>query len=266
MELLKNCHQEAYKPISIGNGVWMPSDKIDYNSRETIINKYNDEGLLYYAIQNGFEEKMTYMELLPMAKYIHNINSSLVKKYTYHYELGGVLKKITYISWEDKFEQEHIEKEFFYEGDSEICLHYLENKPFYYEKTTILKDKKTVEYWKHDKTPYQKYEYYHDGDILMTLVEIELPSNRIRQFWEHKYDSNGNCIEMQRFNSKKEPEHCWLYFFDQKNNCIKEQLIYKPSKKIVDEFNRIYEYDDQGNWLRKVIYKNNEVQCFVDKK
>lgn len=266
MELQKNCHQVAYKPISVGNGIWMPSDVIDYNSRETKINKYNENGLLYYEIKNGFEEKTTFQELFTSAKYIHNINSSLVKKYTYHYELGAVLKKISYISWEDKFEQEHIEKEFFYEDESVICLHYLYDKPSYYEKTKWVKDKKIVEYWKHDKTPYQKYEYYYDAGRLITQVQINLPSNCIQQYWEHEYDKIGNCVAVQRLNHKRVAEHRELFEFDEYNNCVREQLVYKPTGSLVEDKRNLYEYDEQGNWIRKIMYKNNEIQCFVDNK
>lgn len=266
METLKNCHQEAFKPIEIAKGVWMPSDKIDYKSRETQIKKHNENGLLYYEIKNGFEEKTTFFELYPSAKYIQNVHCSLVKKYTYHYEIGAVLKRTTYISCLDKFEKEHIKNEFYYENDSQICLHYLENKPFYYEKTTVTKDKKTVEFWKENKKPYSKHEFYYESGKILTQVQINLPSNTIQQYWEYKYDSNGNCIEKQRFNHQKVAEHCKLFQFDKFNNCIKEQLVFKPSKSLVDEILTLYEYDEQDNWLRKVIYKNGAIQCFVDNK
>ena len=261
-----NCEYLAYKPKEVTPGIWLPEDGIDYHSKYTSVKKYNPDGLLFYEIKNGYEEKTVFMDLLPTAKLMHHMFSYLEKKIMFHYETGGILKKTTFISYSDNFEVEHTEKNFFYENDSTICLHFLYNKPSYYDKTTLIKDKKIVEYWNADKRPYLRYEYHYNNDKLMTLVEFELPSNRIKQFWEHKYDSNGNCIEMQRFNYKKEPEHCWLYFFDEYNNCIKEQMVFGSSKRLVEDINFIHEYDYDGNWNRKVIYKNGSIQYFVDNK
>ena len=261
-----NCEYLAYKPKEVTPGIWMPEDAIDYNSKYTSVQKYNPDGLLYYEIKNGYEEKTVFMDLFPTAKLIHHMFSYLEKKISYHYETGGILKKTTYISYSDKFSKEHIEKEYFYENDSTICLHYYYDKPCYYVKTTILKDKKTVEYWELDKTPFQRFDYYYEGNQLMTLVEIDLLSNTIKQFWEHKYDTNGNCVKMQRFNSNKLPEHCNLYFFDQYNNCIKEQMVFGTSKRLVEDINFIHEYEYDGNWKRKVIYKNGNIEYFVDNK
>ena len=266
MELLKNCHQEAFKPISVGEGIWMPNDKIDYNSKETIIQKRNQIGQVYYELKNGFEEKTAHQAMLPTAKYIHNVNSNLVRKKTYHYEIGGILKKITYISYSDKFKHEHILKEFFYENDSVICLHYSFDNPNYYEKTSQKKDKKIVEYWKQDKTPYQKIEYYYDSSRLMTEVQINMPSSSIEQYWVYEYNDSGNCIRIQRYNNNRVAEHCRLFEFDEYKNCVREKLVHKPSGVLLEDFKNLYEYDDLGNWTRKVIYKNNDIQCFVDNK
>ena len=57
MELLKNYHQEAFKPLSVGDGIWMSSDKIDYNSKETIIKKHNQNGQVYYELKKRFSKK-----------------------------------------------------------------------------------------------------------------------------------------------------------------------------------------------------------------
>lgn len=108
--------------------------------------KYNPDGLLFYEIKNGYEEKTVFMDLLPTAKLMHHMFSYLEKKIMYHYEIGGVLKKTTFISYSDNFEVEHIKEEYFYEINSTICLHYSFDKPSYYDKTTLLKDKKIVEY------------------------------------------------------------------------------------------------------------------------
>jgi len=266
MKKPKDCHQEAYKPICVGNGIWMPSDTIDYNSKETFAKKYNQYGGKYYEIKNGFEERTTLFKYLPADKYIHNINSNLVKKLTYHYKSGRVLQKITYISCLDNFEQEHIDKEYFYENDNVICLHYSYDKPLYYEITSQTKDKKIVEYWKKDRTPYRKVEYYYNAGKLITEVAIVLPGHYIEQYWEYKYDDRGNPILIQRYNNRRIAEHCRLYEFDDYNNCIKEQMVFKPSGRLLEDYRNQYEYDKQGNWLRKVMYKNDEIQWFVDNK
>jgi hypothetical protein len=91
-----NCEYLAYKPKEVTPGIWMPEDWIDYNSIYTSVQKYNPDGLLFYEIKRGFEEKTTYMDLLPTAKYIHNMFSNLVEKISYHYEVGGVLKKTNF--------------------------------------------------------------------------------------------------------------------------------------------------------------------------
>ena len=259
MKSPKNCHQEAYKPKRIGDGIWMPSDDIDYNSKETIINKYHPNGLIYYEIKNGFEEKTTYIENIPVAIYVHFINSHLFHKYTLHYKKGAILKQISYISYEDKFREEHLRKEYFYEDESEICLHYLINKPFYYEKTTKTKDRNSVEYWHKDKTPYLKYVYYYDSGRLIKKVQIKLPYNHIEKYWDYEYDSKGNCVSIQSYNQNGKAEHCQLFQFDVYNNIIRKQLLHKHSNTLLEDFRNYYEYDNQGNWITKVIYKNKKV-------
>ena len=266
MEPIKNCHQEAFKPITIGKDTWMASDEIDFSSKETTSKMYNEVGLLKYELKNGIEEKTKYRFGFPVAKYYYNINSNLVKETTFHYNLDAKLIKITHISCLDNFEVEYLDQEYFYEEGSVICLHYLYNKPSYYKKTTHSVDKKIVDYWHANKKPYQKCVYYYKKNKVMTELMVELPSNRIVQYWKYKYNSNGNCLEIQRFNNTKVAEHCQIFEYDKYNNCIREHLVFKPKGKLLEETITKYEYDAMGNWIRKVIYKNGNIQYFVDNK
>ena len=75
-----NCEYLAYKPKEVTPGIWMPEDGIDYHSKYTSVKKYNPDGLLFYEIKNGYEEKTVFMDLLPTAKLMHHMFSYLEKK------------------------------------------------------------------------------------------------------------------------------------------------------------------------------------------
>jgi hypothetical protein len=43
-------------------------------------------------------------------------------------------------------------------------------------------------------------------------------------------------------------------------------MVFGTSKRLVEDIHRIHEYDNAGNWNRKVIYKNGNIEYFVDNK
>ncbi len=81
---------------------------------------------------------------------------------------------------------------------------------------------------------------------------------------EFKYDKNNNLTERKEIINQAITSH-QLLTYDNHNNVVYEKTVGKDSKLIVDRKVH-YEYDKNGNWIKKTITIDNEPKYVVERK
>jgi YD repeat-containing protein len=91
--------------------------------------------------------------------------------------------------------------------------------------------------------------------------------------WEMSYDEKENIIEADHYNDKDKKIDSYIFTYDDKDNLINLQqydleqnnkkieevnFSYDSNNKLIipneDEIDEQYEYDDEGNWVKKIMY------------
>jgi hypothetical protein len=79
--------------------------------------------------------------------------------------------------------------------------------------------------------------------------------------WTYKYDDKGNQIELNSYNSDGSLSIKWTYKYDDKGNKIEENS-YNSDGSLISKWTFIYEFDKQGNWIKRIDFKN-EIPEFI---
>jgi hypothetical protein len=68
-----------------------------------------------------------------------------------------------------------------------------------------------------------------------------------------KYDNRGNMIEALLYNSDGEAGKKMIFKYDDRCNII-EETTYNSDGSIYEAWNYKYEFDKQGNWIKRIEY------------
>jgi len=79
--------------------------------------------------------------------------------------------------------------------------------------------------------------------------------------FQKKYDEKGNQIEGNRYDSDGSLNWRYTYKYDEKGNLI-EWNRYDSDGSLYTQWTYKYEFDEQGNWIKRVEFEN-EIPQFI---
>jgi antitoxin component YwqK of YwqJK toxin-antitoxin module len=79
-----------------------------------------------------------------------------------------------------------------------------------------------------------------------------------------KYDDNRNIIEEKIFNNFGEFYSKEMFKYDSKGNLI-EANKYNSHENLEEKWTLKYEFDEKGNWIKKVTYVDGEVTRITER-
>ena len=82
--------------------------------------------------------------------------------------------------------------------------------------------------------------------------------------WNSTYDNNGNNIKSSWYNFDGCIVDKWISRYDDNGNVI-ESSSYKPDGSLVEKRLCTYEFDDEGNWLKKAVYIDDSPSFIIDR-
>ena len=114
----------------------------------------------------------------------------------------------------------------------------------------VLRYRETTKYDEQgNKTEHNRYHSEVDTDYRLT----------------YKYDEQGNEIEHNRYNSEGSLDYRQTYKYDEQGNEIEDNRYH--SNGSLDYRKRYkYEYDNMGNWVKKIRFEDESKGCFISLK
>lgn len=88
----------------------------------------------------------------------------------------------------------------------------------------------------------ERYRYNSDGNLNHKSI--------------YKYDEKGNEVEWCLYNSDGSLEVKYTHKYNEKGNKI-EDCEYNSDSSLKVKYTYKYEFDKQGNWIKKISFKNN---------
>lgn len=154
-------------------------------------------------------------------------------------------------------------------------------------RTTYLYQNSTLkEYNCYDSqgTPFKtgKYEYNDIGQVAKLIDNTtDGKHNWTKKF---QYDNNGNVIEIEQYKNENIIDTKEKYIYDDDGNMIEsdfyklDKLITKTNHKYDEDgnltelnygksstFTYKYSYDFKGNWIKKIVYENNNPRGIISR-
>jgi hypothetical protein len=263
MNFRKSIAQLAYRPIEISRGVFVSDDKVNYSSKETIIQEYNEKNQLVLEVSGG-------------------------KLYQYNYDKNFLIEKIE--KWASGGD---VTKRWVYEylshkkPMSETMLCYGENNHVFKE-TTSYSYKENIEYTYHDGfESYNKIKKFKKNKIVTekwnwrdrtnssfftieifrdnVLVEKIEKDRMMTVKWKYSYNDKGNLIETLHINNLNRKLYKIYHKYDEYGNLISEESIGLANNNLFQQEYYSYEYDSNGHWTRKSIHNGKHYTEFVDR-
>lgn len=118
-----------------------------------------------------------------------------------------------------------------------------------------IKEEYYAEEREHSATTY-KYEELNGG---MKISEIHLGMSMNSGFYYEIIDSLGNRTEEYDKSEKRKT----FYQYDSRNNLMEEKLVIDG--KVIRVMTIKYDFDNYGNWTRKVIYEDGIPHCIHER-
>lgn len=221
---------------------WKNNIQKKYNEKGNVIelNNYKSEGSLSSMYSYKYNDKENIIELN-----IYNSDGSLDIKHSYKYDNKG-----------NNTEEQHTKN-----GRSWLDTYK------YDSKGNIIENKS----------------YNVDGGLIMTRIckydengnkikdsELCIFDKKLSNNYTYKYDKYGNEIEKITYDSDSTLISRWTYKYDNNRNIIEESgfLIdeYEPSGSLSRTLIYKYEFDQQGNWIKKIEFENNIPTCIFERK
>ena len=81
----------------------------------------------------------------------------------------------------------------------------------------------------------------------------------------YKYDVTGNKVEQNGYNADGDLVNKITFKYDDKGNIIDENG-YNADGSLNYKWTYKYEYDDQGNWIKRIEFKYNNAEYVVERK
>lgn len=143
----------------------------------------------------------------------------------------------------------------------------------------LYQNNKLKEYNSYDSqgSPFKigKYEYNNDGE--MERLVDNTSDGRYNWTKKYKYDDQGNISEVEHYKNEEIIESKEVYAYDSSKKVVasdfykNEKLITTNNLKYDEDDNIIelnygeasiftykYSYDFKGNWIKKIVFENNE--------
>ncbi|RRJ89229.1 RHS repeat domain-containing protein [Flavobacterium macacae] len=220
----------------------------------TIISKRDKEGRQIYKTVNTFEKGLL------TQKRLFDKSDQLMERFTYKYDKKGNLIEATLqndyeVLYKDVYEYDTKNNKV-----SEARLD-RSNTPAY-KIATQFKDSLITEIKSYDSKgnliSLEKRNYDSKGNIeSKSLEDLENKEYSKEAF---KYDSAGNLVQWMQSVQDQKPQII-NYQYDDQKNLVHLQRIDNEGN-VQENRKYAYEYDEQGNWIKKSII-NNDTQTFV---
>lgn len=209
----------------------------------------------------------------------YDIKGNMIESNEYYL---GVLKTRHTYKYDDK---QNVSEENVFEGDGRVKLKEL----FKYDD-----NRNVVEITDFDKSGGFKARFTYAYDTRGNQVEErEYDSENAARYKKivTKYDADNNVIEVTRYNEKgKVNYHCRLdkwgnhtlditykpdgsilekisqkYVYDS-HNCETENDRFNAKGKLAMKTRNIYSYDENGNWIMKIVYENDKPKRITERR
>jgi hypothetical protein len=104
------------------------------------------------------------------------------------------------------------------------------------------------------------YKYDGKGNQVESSTYSSLAS--LEERYTHKYDDKGNRIETNAYDSNGNLESKGTWTYDKYNNPIQNNWFNKKGV-LSSAYRYEYEYDQQGNWIKKIEFEKNVPQKVI---
>jgi len=231
---------------------------------------------IYYTTEygkdlNGEVKSVKQVNYLAVEKFGETKKGKEEENYSMYFDKKGyAVKKEEFENNEEKWVYNHDEKGNLIEKNNynseKLSLRYI----YKYNDNLTEKNKygrfgKLLSKWKYtyDKNGYliQVNEYESDGSINSKEIYKNNENGRVikktiylheemNRKIKYKYDENGYLIEKCIYYSDVNFGLCYIYMYNESGYLIEEKLMY-------EKYNITYEYefDKQGNWIKRTSYK-----------
>lgn len=222
-----------------------------------------------YDAKGNLVEKKEYLKNVTSLQYTKPVN--LYRKFIYAYDEKSNRTEEVFYQYKNNFYKDStiIKSTYKYDGEGNII-----------EKN--INDSNIVQTYKYDYKgnllenylykPKNKLKlkriFVYDTNGNQQELSVFTSSGKVKNKITYLYDDNGNKIEQKNHKPKN-----WLsqerivkqtYKYDDKGNII-EKAIYKADGSLKDKYIYLYEYDKEGNWVKKATTVNHPTSLLVDK-
>lgn len=88
--------------------------------------------------------------------------------------------------------------------------------------------------------------------------------NGVENCYIYKRDAKGNALEMNFFRKDMTPGGKYVFQYDKKDNLIEEHF-YHPDGALLNKSIFQYQYDKQGNWIEKIVFKEKTATFIIER-
>lgn len=240
-------NEVSYMAKQTSNGViegpreryFSPKDDYDY------FRKYNIEGNLEQQ-DRFFSDGILFEKI----EYLYNdLGNKIEIKILERGRLPGFEKKIVFL-----YQNERLIEEIEYSATGDLII----KKNYQFDgKGNVIKE---IRSYPNGRSNEIVFNYDSQGNQIEQKTFY--PGGEISLPWlVFKYDNKGNKIEDIYLNRDKSSSRKDIYTYDDKNNIMEIKIFYDGhlEKKV----NNTFQYDENGNWVKKVVFKNDIPQHIV---
>lgn len=222
--------------------------------KNTIVSKRDKAGKQIHRTVNTFEKGLL------TQKRVFDVNDQLSERFTYKYDKQGNAVQVAKLNEYETFYTDVFAYDNKKNKVSEARLD--KNGKMSYKILMTYKDSLITNIVTLDsegkEQSTEKRAYDSKGKILNKSFEDKLNNEFIKESFS--YDKSGNLTEWILYNAETKAQSI-SYKFDEHNNLT--QMERRDATGTVQENKKYaYEYDEQGNWIKKSII-NNDLQTFV---
>jgi len=142
-------------------------------------------------------------------------------------------------------------------------LKYIRNKRTYNKKNLLTID--SVFDKSNEVDEIENFEYDSVGNILEKKNTLFGKNITISNFSVYKYDTLSRKIE-SRFYRYGALDRRWVSEYNEFDDILKEIKYYSEGSTVEYSYKYVYEYDDQKNWITKIVFKNDEPTEYLKRK
>ena len=236
-----------------------------------VINKFGEikKGKRNVVSSNDYSRKITIFNMHGIkVEYIeYDNNDEIISRTLYEHDKNGNLKETTKLNSYGNIERKFISN--YDEKGNEI-------ESSAYNSKGTLESKDLIKYDKKDGSK-EISSYNSKGNLSskwiikyekakMAEVAVYKPDNSLNYKWDYIYDNEGNATKSNDYDSDGIIERSTTSKYDSKGNVIEEYSWDSLGNgRLNSTSTNEYEYDEMGNWIKKIKY-NNRIPQYINER